>query len=458
MFTRLKEKLVPSKASLWKMALTLSASACVTLGVMLWLSGAKDTEEAFDSGRRVLMVRATQALVGKKNSTQPPKAEEVKKEEPKPEVPGTETPSPASPAEGEEKKPGEEPPTTEAPATEEPKQPGEVKVEEKPPAPAEGEEKKPEEKPVEKPAEAPPAPAKETKIVPGEELPMAQMPEDTDVPDESVTIVPSKNPLPDMNEKLVEKREVGSLPVIGSDGTKPWHYYAKPFDRKGKQPMIAIIITGLGHSKRVTEKALMLPENFTLSFSPYARGVSSWAATARLTAHEKMVDLPMEPSNYPASDPGPYGLIIDKGLQENENRLQWLMSRFGGHIGFVTPNNEVYTHNEEALKVLLQSLANRGLMLVLAHEPAKTETKETLDTSSTANIISDMLVDEELLDTAIQTRLVALEQIATRRGFAVGIATATPLSIEQLRQWSDTLESKGIILVPVSAIAKLRFS
>lgn len=287
---------------------------------------------------------------------------------------------------------------------------------------------------------------------------MQQEPEDLDRVEESVTIVPSKNPLPDVNEKLTEKREVGVLPVIGTDGTKPWRFYSKPFERKGKQPMIAIIIVGLGQNKNVTEKALILPENFTLSFSPYAREVASWAATARLTAHEKLVDLPMEPGNYPASDPGPYGLIVGKGLQENENRLQWLMSRFTGHVGFVTPNNEVYTHNDEALKVLLQSLANRGLMMVMAHEPAKTETKEMLETSSTANIISDMLVDEELLDASIQTRLVALEQLAIKRGFAVGIATATPLTIDQLRQWSETLEGKGIVLVPVSAIVKLRFS
>lgn len=450
MIKRLQGKMVVSKALLWKAGLAVSLLACVTFAVLLWMNGAGDTQEATDSGRRILIMRSTHDIVGKINSAEPAKTEEAKKEEPKPEEAKPDEPKPeaASPAPEEKKSP--EPVSTEAP-----KEPGEAKPEEKPA----GEEKKPEEKPetAVAPEPAKEEPPKEVKIVPGEELPMAQ-PEDTDIAEESVTIVPSKNPLPDVNEKLTEKRDVGVLPVIGGDGTKPWHFYSKPFERKGKQPMIAIVITGLGHSKNVTEKALTLPENFTLSFSPYAQNVANWASTARLTAHEKLIDLPMEPSNYPASDPGPYGLIVDKGLQENENRLQWLMSRFTGAIGFVTPNNEVYTHNDEALKVLLQSLANRGLMLIMAHEPAKTETKETLESSSTANVISDMLVDEELLDTSIQTRLVALEQLANKRGFAVGIAQATPLTIEQLKTWSETLESKGIVLVPVSAVVKLRFS
>ncbi len=51
---------------------------------------------------------------------------------------------------------------------------------------------------------------------------------------------------------------------VASDGTKPWRYYAKPFDRKGKTPMIAIIVTGLGQSKLVTEAAIKLPENVAL--------------------------------------------------------------------------------------------------------------------------------------------------------------------------------------------------
>lgn len=442
MLKRFKGKAALSKALAWQAAMWVALFAAVSMMTLLWLSGFTDTKEAIDSGRRLVAMVETGEIVGKLNSAAPAPVdalnpEEQKLEDAKPEAAAPELPTPETPA--------AEPAPAEAPKIEAPPNPDAA-----PAVPEAAPEPK-----AEAPVEPPTA---EDKIVPGEELPIAHAPEDVDVPEESVTIVPSAHPLPDVKDTLVEKKEQGLLPAIAADGTKSWQYYAKPFERKGKEPMIAVIIAGLGQAKGVTEKALVLPENFTLSFSPYGKDVEKWAQTARLTAHEKLVDLPMEASNYPAADPGPYGLILAKGLQENETRLQWLMSRFTGHIGFLTPQDEVYTANDEALKVMLQSLANRGLMLVVGHEPARTETKEMLETTSTPNVIADMLVDEELLDTSIDTRLNALEQLAVKRGYAVGIVQATPLSLERLKQWVGTLEGKGIVLVPVSAVAKLRFS
>jgi polysaccharide deacetylase 2 family uncharacterized protein YibQ len=135
-----------------------------------------------------------------------------------------------------------------------------------------------------------------------------------------------------------------------------------------------------------------------------------------------------------------------------------VLSRYTGYVGAITPYSEVYTANIEAFKVLLQSLANRGLLLVMSHEPAKTEVNELLETTSTPNVIADMLVDEELLDSSIDTRLSVLEQEAKKKGYAVGIIQATPLSIERLRIWSEGLESRGVRLAPLSAVVKLRFS
>ena len=97
-------------------------------------------------------------------------------------------------------------------------------------------------------------------------------------------------------------------------------------------------------------------------------------------------------------------------------------------------------------------------MMVIGREPAKTEIKELLESSTTPNVISDMLIDEELLDASIDARLVALEQLARKRGHAVGIIQATPLGMERLKIWSEGLEKKGIALVPTSAVVRLRFS
>ena len=43
-----------------------------------------------------------------------------------------------------------------------------------------------------------------------------------------------------------------------------------------------------------------------------------------------------------------------------------------------------------------------------------------------------------------------LESLAKERGFAVGVASALPISIERIGAWSKALESRGIMLVPLT--------
>jgi polysaccharide deacetylase 2 family uncharacterized protein YibQ len=299
-------------------------------------------------------------------------------------------------------------------------------------------------------ANLPPAPPVEEEL----KLPAPLAKPDTGSP---ATVTPS-TPLAAINNALAEKTPNGSIPAIGKDGTKPWQYYAKSYTRKGSLPMIAVVITDLGQSKSISESADKLPENFSLSFSPYAKDVGDLVKNARMSGHEVLLDLPLQPSNYPASDPGPYGLLVGKPAEENAARLQWLMERAQGYAGFVTPQNEIFSSDPEYFKTLLKSLSDRGLTLIVGHEPPKKETKQLLETQRVATVTADTLIDEELSPTAIQARLVSLEQIAKARGYAVGAATAFPLTIQQLKDWSAKMQEHGFVLVPVTFIVHLRFS
>ena len=53
----------------------------------------------------------------------------------------------------------------------------------------------------------------------------------------------------------------------------------------------------------------------------------------------------------------------------------------------------------------------------------------------------------------IERALTRLEAAARERGTAVGFASAQPTSIKQLARWAKSLENRGIVLVPISAIA-----
>ena len=54
---------------------------------------------------------------------------------------------------------------------------------------------------------------------------------------------------------------------------------------------------------------------------------------------------------------------------------------------------------------------------------------------------------------AIDRALTRLEALARERGFAVGIASAVPAAIERIAQWAKAAEGRGIVLVPITAVA-----
>jgi len=267
-------------------------------------------------------------------------------------------------------------------------------------------------------------------------------------------------PLAGVNEALIEPSKSAKdelLPKIGADGIKPWRYYARHYAHKGHLPTIAVIVTGLGENKSATDMAMKLPANFSLSFSPYAKDLGIWINAARAAGHEALIDLPLEPGNFPAADPGPYGLLVGKGNDVNGTRLEWVMSRGQAYVGFLTPQNEVFTADAEGAKLLLDTAGKRGLMLVMGHEPGKTETGDLLNASQTAHATGDVLIDEELSATAIQARLLTLQKLAAKRGYAVGIAQAYPLTIQQLSAWVDQGAKDGFEVVPISFVVGLKF-
>lgn len=270
-------------------------------------------------------------------------------------------------------------------------------------------------------------------------------------------LTPSSNQPKEFSSKLSEKTEFGKLPIISEKGEKPWKYYSKPIVVSGKKPVIAIIVTGLGKNKNISDLALRLPEEINLSFSPYASDLNSWMLSARTGGHEVMVDLPMEPSNYPASDPGPLGLMVSKDQTENEIKIKKLMAHDAGFVGFLSPQNEVLLENSELLKSLLQVVSGRGLLIAIGKTPSKGETKEIIEKGNAASVITDTLIDEELTESSIQARLSLLEQNAKHRGYAVGVAQSYPLTIKQLEKWVDKAKERGFVLVPVSFIVAKRF-
>ncbi len=256
---------------------------------------------------------------------------------------------------------------------------------------------------------------------------------------------------------LMERSSEGPLPTIAADGRKPMDVYARAFDRNDPRPRIAIIVGGLGLGEAVTQAAVdRLPAGVTLAFTPYGSSLQGLVSTARANGHEVLLELPMEPFDFPDNDPGPNTLLT--GLQAGENpvRMRWLLSRVAGYAGLINSQGAKFLSSSADLKFVLQEATRRGLFLVDNGETEQSIAREMAGGEGAAFARGDIQIDRNPIREAIEREFTALETLAKQRGSAIGVAAAFPVTIDRVSAWAQSLEQKGIALAPVSALIDVR--
>ena len=241
----------------------------------------------------------------------------------------------------------------------------------------------------------------------------------------------------------------GLLPIIGPDGRTPFQAYARPFQDNGK-PKIALVVGGLGLNAAATRAAIdRLPSEITLSFVPYADGLQGWIDLARANGHEAMIEIPMEPLDYPNNDPGPYTLMSSAQGPETVKKLEWLLSRATGYFAVSNYLGGRFLAAEgNGMNAFLGSLKSRGLGFI----DDGTAAKRGLGAVPRAS--ADAIIDDQLSGDAIERKLLSLEAQALQKGGALGGGFAYPVTVDTVVRWAPGLVNRGYQLVPASAVAR----
>ena len=254
---------------------------------------------------------------------------------------------------------------------------------------------------------------------------------------------------------LVENTRQGPLPRIADDGRRPMQAYAAPAapPASGAKFKIAIVVSGLGLSATATKAALDgLPAAVTLGLAPYAGDVGQWAAQARERGHEILLEIPMEPYDFPDSDPGPHTLRAGQDEDANIQRLTWALTRFTGYAGVTNLLGQRFLSDSAALSPVLTYLNRRGLYFFDNGAAAQSVAPTVAGQVGIPAVQSGAALDTIQSALEIDRHLSELETQARANGSAVGSAFLYPVSIQRIAAWAKGLQARGFVLVPVSAI------
>lgn len=275
-------------------------------------------------------------------------------------------------------------------------------------------------------------------------------------------MLPGEGPPPSYvaapDPRITEKSRLGLLPKIGVDGSKPSKLYAhlpNPEEQalQQKLPKVAILIGGLGLSQAGTAEAITkLPPQVTFAFAPYGNLLQKQVDKAREQGHEVMLQIPMEPFDYPANDPGPQTLLSTLSREQNIDRFHWSLSRFAGYTGVTNYLGAKFTANGSVLRPILQDVMNRGLTYVDDGSSPRSISESLAGDLKLPYAKARLTLDVTPTPEKVDEALSLLEAQARDKGSAVGFASALPVSIERISKWAAELEKRGFALVPVSAV------
>lgn len=253
---------------------------------------------------------------------------------------------------------------------------------------------------------------------------------------------------------LYETTPFGQAPKIRQDGLTPFNAYRRPFDlQAASQPLISIAITGLGLSDIATESAVRtMPPDVSFILSPYAAAADFWINESRARGHEVWLTLPMESKSYPLHDPGPHTLLIGAPERENQVKMDWLLTRGTGYVGFVTSYQPEFMQAVNDVRPVIGNIYKRGLGFVDGSaSPGLTPQTMAAGMKAPYSTVDLWLDAADASPPAIEESLKRLEAIAHEKGSAVGIINALPVSYQQVLSWAESLPGKGLQLAPLSA-------
>jgi polysaccharide deacetylase 2 family uncharacterized protein YibQ len=255
----------------------------------------------------------------------------------------------------------------------------------------------------------------------------------------------------------MEETEHGAIPRMSATGETPFEAYAQPSAltpaTAGGKPLIAVIVTGLGINQSGTASAIdSLPGGVTLAFAPYGKALGQSVGSARAAGHEILLEVPLEPFDYPDSDPGPDTLLTGQAPRDNLDKLFSVMGKFGGYVGLINHMGARFTASAQDFSPVMEELGARGL----GYLDDGSSNRSVAPQLAAANAVefgrADMMLDQNPARGPILDQLKELEAKATAKGSAIGVISALPVSVQTLAEWAKTAQDRGFTLVPISAL------
>jgi len=218
-------------------------------------------------------------------------------------------------------------------------------------------------------------------------------------------------------------------------------------------PKVAIIIDDIGYDRVMARKFMHLDPALTLSILPESTFLKSIAGEAHENGVSVMLHQPMEPKEYPHTNPGPGALL---SAMTPDQRIRQLIRNIDSIPFVVGVNNHMgsrMTADADQMRQIFSVLKKRGLFFVDSRTTPETLCRPSAVLLQLPFADRDVFLDHRQDRRFIQQQMRELMRIAGQYGAAVGIGHPYPMTLAVLEEQLPALK-RSMSLVPVAQLVQ----
>lgn len=192
---------------------------------------------------------------------------------------------------------------------------------------------------------------------------------------------------------------------------------------------LAIIFTNLDSLKE-TELSELENANWekTLSVNAYGPNIALKKLRYTSARNDLLLDLPMEPSNYPYIDPGKHGLFIHQTEIEIKQILSDHLDSFPKAVGYTTKYGDRAIENQPLLDKVFQFTSQRNLLFLDVTGSQRSMSRQSAAAQSARCRTATPFIDGD----PIEDELIKRALLAQKTGEAILVLKYSTRSFKQL--------------------------
>ncbi len=256
------------------------------------------------------------------------------------------------------------------------------------------------------------------------------------------------------NAAYIEKRDDDLiLPVKSAEGSRPFDIYQGDFLPDSTKTYLTLVVSELGVDPALFEQIKSsFSKEVVCAFLADRRLSQNLNNEARELGHETILMLPMEPMDYPKSDPGPETLLTNSEAPENKKRLETLLSQFTGYLAVTPYMGNRFLRVKRDFPPILKEIERRGLGYF---EPRSVRTKafqwkpkEMLYAKGSYDVVRGYSVAQ------IHEVLERVQKDLSQKQSVILTVQADKVSLQEVQKWLPKVLNETVVLAPLSAVTE----